>query len=81
MLLVAAARNSPVPFLPGVATAGEAMALAEHGYLFLKFFPAEPAGGLAYLKALSAPLPAHSLLPDRRHWRVRTRRPIWRCRT
>jgi 2-dehydro-3-deoxyphosphogluconate aldolase/(4S)-4-hydroxy-2-oxoglutarate aldolase len=62
-VLVAAARNSPVPFLPGVATAGEAMALADHGYLFLKFFPAEPAGGLAYLKALSAPLPAIRFCP------------------
>lgn len=56
-ILIGAARNSPVPFLPGVATVGEAMALADHGYRFLKFFPAEPAGGVAYLKALSAPLP------------------------
>jgi 2-dehydro-3-deoxyphosphogluconate aldolase/(4S)-4-hydroxy-2-oxoglutarate aldolase len=62
-VLIGAARNSPVPFLPGVATAGEAMALADHGYLFLKFFPAEPAGGLAYLKALSAPLPAIRFCP------------------
>ena len=62
-VLIGAARNSPVPFLPGVATAGEAMALADHGYLFLKFFPAEPAGGLAYLKALSAPLPEIRFCP------------------
>ncbi|HZP19427.1 MAG TPA: bifunctional 4-hydroxy-2-oxoglutarate aldolase/2-dehydro-3-deoxy-phosphogluconate aldolase [Bauldia sp.] len=55
--LLDAAQNSPVPFLPGAATAGEAMALAERGYRFLKFFPAEPAGGIAYLKALAAPLP------------------------
>ncbi len=55
--LVAAARDCPVPFLPGVATAGEAMTLAEAGFTFLKFFPAEPAGGIPYLKALSAPLP------------------------
>lgn len=55
--LVAAARDCPLPFLPGVATAGEAMTLAEAGFTFLKFFPAEPAGGIAYLKALAAPLP------------------------
>jgi 2-dehydro-3-deoxyphosphogluconate aldolase/(4S)-4-hydroxy-2-oxoglutarate aldolase len=55
--LIEAAADSPVPFLPGVATAGEAMGLAEQGYRFLKFFPAEPAGGVAYLKALAAPLP------------------------
>jgi 2-dehydro-3-deoxyphosphogluconate aldolase/(4S)-4-hydroxy-2-oxoglutarate aldolase len=55
--LIEAAADSPVPFLPGVATAGEAMALAERGHSVLKFFPAEPAGGIAYLKALAAPLP------------------------
>jgi 2-dehydro-3-deoxyphosphogluconate aldolase/(4S)-4-hydroxy-2-oxoglutarate aldolase len=56
-VLVAAAKDCPVPFLPGVATAGEAMTLAEAGFNLLKFFPAEPAGGIAYLKALAAPLP------------------------
>lgn len=55
--LVAAARDCPAPFLPGVATAGEAMTLGEAGFATLKFFPAEPAGGIAYLKALSSPLP------------------------
>lgn len=43
--------------LPGVATAGEAMAAREQGFEVLKFFPAEPAGGVAYLKALAGPLP------------------------
>jgi 2-dehydro-3-deoxyphosphogluconate aldolase/(4S)-4-hydroxy-2-oxoglutarate aldolase len=55
--LVAAARDCPVPLLPGVATAGEAMTLAEAGFNLLKFFPAEAAGGIAWLKALAAPLP------------------------
>lgn len=61
--LTAAARDCPVPFLPGIATAGEAMALAEDGLTTLKFFPAEPAGGIAYLKALAAPLPAIRFCP------------------
>jgi 2-dehydro-3-deoxyphosphogluconate aldolase/(4S)-4-hydroxy-2-oxoglutarate aldolase len=61
--LIAAAANSTVPFLPGVATAGEAMALAERGYHYLKFFPAEPAGGIAYLRALGAPLPEIRFCP------------------
>jgi 2-dehydro-3-deoxyphosphogluconate aldolase/(4S)-4-hydroxy-2-oxoglutarate aldolase len=56
-LLVETARNLPVPLLPGAVTAGEVLALADHGYSLLKFFPAEAAGGIAYLKALSAPLP------------------------
>lgn len=54
--LIEAAGTWPVPFLPGVATASEAMALADMGYRVLKFFPAEPAGGTAALKALGAPL-------------------------
>jgi 2-dehydro-3-deoxyphosphogluconate aldolase / (4S)-4-hydroxy-2-oxoglutarate aldolase len=61
--LIKAANQSPVPFLPGVATAGEAMTLAEAGFTMLKFFPAEPAGGIAYLKALGAPLPAMRFCP------------------
>lgn len=55
--LLAAMLSSGVPFLPGVATATEAMTLAERGVRELKFFPAEPAGGVAYLKSLSGPLP------------------------
>ncbi|HMN87500.1 MAG TPA: bifunctional 4-hydroxy-2-oxoglutarate aldolase/2-dehydro-3-deoxy-phosphogluconate aldolase, partial [Bauldia sp.] len=61
--LVAAAKGVDIPFRPGVATAGEAMTLAEEGFTMLKFFPAEPAGGLAYLKALGAPLPAIRFCP------------------
>ena len=55
--LAEAAAHAGVPLLPGVATASEAMAMAELGFHILKFFPAEPAGGVAYLKSLSAPLP------------------------
>ncbi|WP_395698552.1 bifunctional 4-hydroxy-2-oxoglutarate aldolase/2-dehydro-3-deoxy-phosphogluconate aldolase [Methylocella sp.] len=55
--LLKAARKSPVPFLPGAATASEAMALAERGFRCMKFFPAEPAGGAKYLASLAGPLP------------------------
>lgn len=55
--LAAVAARAPVPFLPGIATAGEAMTLAEAGFSILKFFPAGAAGGPGYLKALGAPLP------------------------
>lgn len=54
--LLDAARGSDIPLLPGAATASEVMALREEGYQVLKFFPAEQAGGAAYLKALSSPL-------------------------
>ena len=54
--LVAAAGEAGLPFLPGVATASEAMRARELGHTHLKFFPAEPAGGTAALKAIGAPL-------------------------
>lgn len=54
--LIEAAETWAVPFLPGAATASEAMALSDLGYRALKFFPAEPLGGIATLKALAAPL-------------------------
>jgi 2-dehydro-3-deoxyphosphogluconate aldolase/(4S)-4-hydroxy-2-oxoglutarate aldolase len=47
----------PVPVLPGCATVSEALAHAERGFQCLKFFPAEAAGGVVWLKAASAPLP------------------------
>lgn len=54
--LAAALAASPVPVLPGCATASEAMALIEHGFRALKFFPAEAAGGAGYLSSLGGPL-------------------------
>lgn len=54
--LLDAAKDSPAPLLPGVATASEAMQIMERGYTHMKFFPAEQAGGAPYLKALSSPL-------------------------
>jgi len=54
--LVAGTRAAGLPFLPGVQTLSEAMALAEQGFRVLKFFPADAAGGVAWLKAVAAPL-------------------------
>ncbi len=54
--LAAAAQASGMPFLPGVQTVSEAMVLAEQGFRLLKFFPADIAGGVGWLKAVSAPL-------------------------
>lgn len=54
--LIEAAAASPVPLLPGAVTPSEIMAAAASGYTVLKFFPAEQAGGIAFLKALASPL-------------------------
>lgn len=61
--LLDAAAQSNLPLLPGIATASEAIALIERGYAFAKFFPAEPAGGHAYLSALASPLPQLRFCP------------------
>lgn len=53
--LFEAARGSEVPLLPGAITPAEIMAAAEEGLDFLKFFPAEQAGGAAFLKSLASP--------------------------
>jgi len=49
-----AAIASGVPFLPGVATAGDIMRGLDLGLNRFKFFPAEASGGLTALKALAA---------------------------
>jgi 2-dehydro-3-deoxyphosphogluconate aldolase/(4S)-4-hydroxy-2-oxoglutarate aldolase len=53
--LALAARDTGIPFLPGVATASELMRGLDLGLERFKFFPAEAAGGLPALKALAAP--------------------------
>lgn len=50
-----AAIGSGIPFLPGIANAGDIMRGLDMGLSHFKFFPAEASGGLAALKALAAP--------------------------
>lgn len=50
-----AAVASGVPFLPGVANAGDIMRGLDLGLSRFKFFPAEASGGIPALRALSAP--------------------------
>ncbi|AHI00044.1 bifunctional 4-hydroxy-2-oxoglutarate aldolase/2-dehydro-3-deoxy-phosphogluconate aldolase [Kutzneria albida] len=52
-----------LPFLPGAATVSEAMRLAERGLTALKFFPAEAAGGVDYLRSIGGPLPGLRFCP------------------
>ncbi|MDI3405938.1 bifunctional 4-hydroxy-2-oxoglutarate aldolase/2-dehydro-3-deoxy-phosphogluconate aldolase [Streptomyces cavernicola] len=61
--LLDAMKASGVPFLPGVSTTSEVVALLERGVSEMKFFPAEAAGGTAYLKSLAGPLPQARFCP------------------
>jgi 2-dehydro-3-deoxyphosphogluconate aldolase/(4S)-4-hydroxy-2-oxoglutarate aldolase len=53
--LALAARDTEIPFLPGIATAADIMRGLDLGLDRFKFFPAEASGGIPALKALSAP--------------------------
>ncbi|MFL9877931.1 bifunctional 4-hydroxy-2-oxoglutarate aldolase/2-dehydro-3-deoxy-phosphogluconate aldolase [Herbaspirillum rhizosphaerae] len=54
--LIAAAKSSGLPLLPGVMTPSEVMAAREAGFRQLKLFPAVPAGGVGMLNAIAGPL-------------------------
>ena len=61
--LALAARDAAIPFLPGIATAGDIMRGRDLGLDRFKFFPAEAAGGLSALSALAGPFAAMRFCP------------------
>ena len=61
--LIDACEEAGLPLLAGASSASEAMTLLEKGYSVQKFFPAEAAGGAAFLKSLSSPLPQITFCP------------------
>lgn len=61
--LLDAMAASGLPYLPGVSTTSEVVALLERGVTEMKFFPAEAAGGTPYLKSLGGPLPQARFCP------------------
>ena len=61
--LLDACAEHDLPLLPGAATASEIMALLERGYTVQKVFPAEQAGGAAYLKSIGSPIPQVNFCP------------------
>jgi 2-dehydro-3-deoxyphosphogluconate aldolase/(4S)-4-hydroxy-2-oxoglutarate aldolase len=61
--IVAHCADIGLPFYPGVATPSDLEAALELGVRTMKFFPAEPLGGVKYLKALAAPYGEVSFMP------------------
>ncbi len=53
--VVRAAKETDLPFAPGVATPSELELAIELGCRNVKFFPAEAQGGLPYLRSMMAP--------------------------
>ena len=52
-----------IPVYPGVCTPTDVEAALSKGLRTVKFFPAEPAGGVPYLKAISAPYNMVAFMP------------------
>ena len=61
--LMDAAARSDLPFIPGVATPSELMAVVTKGFHVVKFFPAMAFGGPEALRAMQAPFPHVRFLP------------------
>ena len=61
--LLEAAAASRLPFAPGIATASDLMQALAAGFDLVKFFPAEPAGGIKALRALGGPFPNAQFCP------------------
>jgi 2-dehydro-3-deoxyphosphogluconate aldolase / (4S)-4-hydroxy-2-oxoglutarate aldolase len=61
--LLQAASAGRLPFAPGIATASELMQALAHGFGLVKLFPAEQAGGIKALRALSGPFPQMRFCP------------------
>jgi len=61
--LVAAARASALPLLPGVMTPSDVIAARAAGFSELKLFPAQQAGGIGMLRALAGPFPDVTFCP------------------
>ena len=61
--LVVYAQEKNIPIYPGCTTASEYHQALKFGLELIKFFPAEQSGGLAKIKALSAPFPQFKVMP------------------
>ena len=55
--------DSGIPFAPGLSSASEIEQALELGLDFVKFFPAEQAGGLAYIKSVCGPYTTMRFMP------------------
>lgn len=56
-------REKGIPVIPGVCTPTEVEMALEEGLEVVKFFPAEAAGGIAMIKAMSAPYGSVRFMP------------------
>ena len=78
--VVRRSRDLGVPVFPGVATATEIIAALDEGVDVLKFFPAEPLGGVGDDQGAGGAVPFGAVHPDRGDHRRPNCRSTWPCR-
>ncbi|MBQ3004149.1 MAG: bifunctional 4-hydroxy-2-oxoglutarate aldolase/2-dehydro-3-deoxy-phosphogluconate aldolase [Clostridia bacterium] len=61
--IVAYCKEKNMPIYPGCTTPTDYHAAFKFGLAVVKFFPAEQSGGLAKIKAMSAPFPMFKVMP------------------
>ena len=61
--LLEAANRGSIAFIPGISTISELMTGMMRGFDHFKFFPAEAAGGVSYLKSIAGPFPNITFCP------------------
>lgn len=61
--LLSAVKSNDALILPGATSTTEVMNLLNQGFNYLKFFPAEAAGGIKMLSSLNGPLPQAQFCP------------------
>jgi len=61
--VVECCRSRGIPVYPGACTPSDVMLALEQGLETVKFFPAEPMGGTAFLRSIAAPFPGLGWIP------------------
>jgi 2-dehydro-3-deoxyphosphogluconate aldolase/(4S)-4-hydroxy-2-oxoglutarate aldolase len=61
--LLKAGNEGSIALIPGISSISELMTAVDHGYNYLKFFPAEASGGVKALKAIGGPFPDIKFCP------------------
>lgn len=61
--LLEAGKEGSIPLIPGISNISDLMTAKDAGYGYLKFFPAEAAGGVKALKSIGGPFPDVTFCP------------------
>ena len=61
--LLSSAKENNITLIPGISSISEMMVAIDHGFNYLKFFPAEASGGVNSIKSIAGPFPDVKFCP------------------